>query len=40
MRLARDVFTADFFSDIKARRPMWQLMFGGVFDRHPTSSSS
>jgi predicted TIM-barrel fold metal-dependent hydrolase len=25
----------DIFSDIKARRPMWQLMLGGVFDRHP-----
>jgi predicted TIM-barrel fold metal-dependent hydrolase len=35
MLLARDVFTADFFSSVKARRPMWQLMFGGVFDRHP-----
>ena len=33
--LARDVFTADFFSSVKGRRPMWQLMFGGVFDRHP-----
>ena len=30
-----DVFTADFFSSVKGRRPMWQLMFGGVFDRHP-----
>jgi predicted TIM-barrel fold metal-dependent hydrolase len=35
MRLASDVFTKTFFSDIKARRPMWQMMFGGVFDRHP-----
>jgi predicted TIM-barrel fold metal-dependent hydrolase len=35
MLLARDVFTADFFSSVKGRRPMWQLMFGGVFDRHP-----
>ena len=35
MRLATDVFTADFFSDLKARRPMWRLMFGGVFDRYP-----
>jgi predicted TIM-barrel fold metal-dependent hydrolase len=35
MRLASDVFTQTFFSDIKARRPMWQMMFGGVFDRHP-----
>jgi predicted TIM-barrel fold metal-dependent hydrolase len=35
MRLASDVFTQTFFSDIKARRPMWQMMYGGVFDRHP-----
>jgi predicted TIM-barrel fold metal-dependent hydrolase len=35
MRLASEVFTGEFFSDIKARRPMWQMMYGGVFDRHP-----
>ncbi len=35
MKLASDVFTQTFFSDIKARRPMWQMMYGGVFDRHP-----
>jgi predicted TIM-barrel fold metal-dependent hydrolase len=35
MRLATEVFTGEFFSDIKARRPMWQMMYGGVFDRHP-----
>jgi predicted TIM-barrel fold metal-dependent hydrolase len=35
MRLAADVFTGDFFSDLKGRRPLWQLMFGGVFDRYP-----
>jgi predicted TIM-barrel fold metal-dependent hydrolase len=35
MRLATEVFTSEFFSDIKARRPMWQMMYGGVFDRHP-----
>ena len=35
MRLTSDVFTQEFFSDIKARRPMWQMMYGGVFDRHP-----
>ncbi len=34
-RLASEVFTSEFFSDIKARRPMWQMMYGGVFDRHP-----
>jgi predicted TIM-barrel fold metal-dependent hydrolase len=35
MRLASEVFTNQFFSDTKARRPMWQMMYGGVFDRHP-----
>jgi predicted TIM-barrel fold metal-dependent hydrolase len=35
MKLATEVFTGEFFSDTRARRPMWQLMFGGVFDRHP-----
>ena len=35
MRLSTEVFTSEFFSDIKARRPMWQMMYGGVFDRHP-----
>ena len=35
MRLASEVFNQEFFSDIKARRPMWQMMYGGVFDRHP-----
>jgi predicted TIM-barrel fold metal-dependent hydrolase len=34
-KLATDVFNADFFADVKPRRPMWQLMLGGVFDRHP-----
>jgi predicted TIM-barrel fold metal-dependent hydrolase len=34
-RLATEVFTGDFFADVSPRRPMWQLMFGGVFDRHP-----
>jgi len=33
-RLATEVFV-EFFSDVKARRPMWQMMLGGVFDRHP-----
>ena len=31
----REVFTGEFFSDVSPRRPLWQLMFGGVFDRHP-----
>jgi predicted TIM-barrel fold metal-dependent hydrolase len=35
MRLATEVFRQEFFSDIKARRPMWQMMYSGVFDRHP-----
>jgi predicted TIM-barrel fold metal-dependent hydrolase len=34
-RVTREVFTGEFFSDVRPRRPMWQLMFGGVFDRHP-----
>ena len=34
-RVRTEVFTGEFFSDVKPRRPMWQLMFGGVFDRHP-----
>jgi predicted TIM-barrel fold metal-dependent hydrolase len=25
----------DFFADLGSRRPLWQLMLGGVFDRHP-----
>jgi predicted TIM-barrel fold metal-dependent hydrolase len=27
--------SGEFFADIKPRRPMWQLMFSGAFDRHP-----
>jgi predicted TIM-barrel fold metal-dependent hydrolase len=27
--------TGEFFSDIKPRRPLWQMILGGVFDRHP-----
>jgi len=27
--------SGDFFADIKPRQPMWQMMLGGVFDRHP-----
>jgi hypothetical protein len=33
--VAAEVFPLDFLTDIRARRPMWQLMLGGVFDRHP-----
>jgi predicted TIM-barrel fold metal-dependent hydrolase len=28
-------FFHEFTGSVKARRPMWQLMLGGVFDRHP-----
>jgi predicted TIM-barrel fold metal-dependent hydrolase len=34
-RRAAEVFPVDFLADIRSRRPMWQLMLGGVFDRHP-----
>ena len=34
-RVRREVLTGDFFADVTPRRPMWQLMFGGIFDRHP-----
>ncbi len=33
--LHKGLFDGSFFADIKPRRPMWQLMLGGVFDRHP-----
>ncbi len=35
VRLATELFTSNFFSDPTPRRPMWQLMLSGVFDRHP-----
>lgn len=28
-------FFSDFLVNINPRRPMWQMMLGGVFDRHP-----
>jgi predicted TIM-barrel fold metal-dependent hydrolase len=28
-------FFTDFLVNVNPRRPMWQLMLGGVFDRHP-----
>jgi hypothetical protein len=34
-RMGTEVFTQEFFSDPRPRRPMWQMMLGGVFDRHP-----
>lgn len=33
--LTATIFNADFFSDLRHRRAMWQLLLGGVFDRHP-----
>jgi predicted TIM-barrel fold metal-dependent hydrolase len=33
--LASGVFNSEFFSDLRCRRAMWQLMLSGVFDRHP-----
>ena len=33
--IAQTVFTTDFLEYAETRRPMWQLMFGGVFDRYP-----
>jgi predicted TIM-barrel fold metal-dependent hydrolase len=35
MALAQGIFSEKFFSDLRHRRAMWQLMLGGVFDRHP-----
>ena len=29
------VFNREFFSDLRCQRSMWQMMLGGVFDRHP-----
>ena len=31
----RTTFNDSFFADLRARRPLWQLTPGGVFDRHP-----
>ena len=33
--LTVDALKNEFFLDLLPRRPMWQLMFSGVFDRHP-----
>jgi predicted TIM-barrel fold metal-dependent hydrolase len=33
--LAQGIFSERFFADLQHRRAMWQLMLGGVFDRHP-----
>ena len=32
-------FFHDFLNSVLPRRPLWQLMLGGVFDRHPGSGS-
>ena len=29
------LFASDFFSHLGHRQAMWQMMLGGVFDRHP-----
>ena len=34
-KLSNSIFSVDFFSHLGHRRAMWQLMLGGVFDRHP-----
>ena len=31
----RWVVDGECFADVKPRRPLWQLMLGGVFDRRP-----
>jgi predicted TIM-barrel fold metal-dependent hydrolase len=33
--LASGLFSSQFFADLGHRRAMWQMMYGGVFDRHP-----
>ena len=33
--LVNDIFNHEFVGDLRHRRAMWQLMAGGVFDRHP-----
>jgi len=35
MALAQGIFSEKFFADLRHRRAMWQVMLGGVFDRHP-----
>jgi predicted TIM-barrel fold metal-dependent hydrolase len=34
-RLSAEFFQGKVFSSVKPRRAMWQIMIGGVFDRHP-----
>jgi hypothetical protein len=33
--LTTSVFNREFFSDLRCRQSLWQMMLGGVFDRHP-----
>jgi predicted TIM-barrel fold metal-dependent hydrolase len=33
--MSTEVFTPEFFSDVRPRRPLWELTLGGVFDRFP-----
>jgi predicted TIM-barrel fold metal-dependent hydrolase len=33
--LASGLFSSQFFADLGHRQAMWQIMYGGVFDRHP-----
>jgi predicted TIM-barrel fold metal-dependent hydrolase len=33
--LAQGIFSSQFFADLGHRQALWQLMLGGVFDRHP-----
>ena len=35
IELTSSIFSADFFTHLGHRQAMWQLMLGGVFDRHP-----
>jgi predicted TIM-barrel fold metal-dependent hydrolase len=35
VELTSSIFSADFFSHLGHRQAMWQMMLGGVFDRHP-----
>lgn len=33
--LSESFFNPEFFSDLRGRQAMWQMLLGGVFDRHP-----
>ena len=34
-RRNQEIVANKFFSTLQARRPLWQILLGGVFDRHP-----